>query len=89
MVRARTNPFAPTPLFTLKPSALGISGLIDFLPAFIPGFRPAYICPLFSLSLSRSVVFSRWKIKSIVEELVNEFWIWSDLNFHRELETMY
>ena len=87
MVRARTNPFAPTPLFTLKPSALGISGLIDFLSAFIPGFRPAYICPLFSLSLS--VVFSRWKIKSIVEELVNEFWIRNDLNFHRELEMMY
>lgn len=50
LVRAPTPSHQPPFLFILKPSALGISGLIDFLPAFIPGFRPAYICPLLSLS---------------------------------------
>lgn len=56
LVRAPTPSHQPPFLFILKPSALGISGLIDFLPAFIPGFRPAYICPL--LSLSRFLVLS-------------------------------
>lgn len=50
LVRAPTPSHQPPFLFILKLSALGISGLIDFLPAFIPGFRPAYICPFLSLS---------------------------------------